>query len=207
MMKAFLQKYNGIKEIIILFMIYMIGFFLLERWTSSRMIMTSSILDEYIPFNEYFVIPYLLWFIYIGLGFLYFMFIDNDGLRRTTFYLFTGMYICLIIYFLFPNGQDLRVTLNNDNLFQCLVSFLYTIDSSTNVCPSIHVYNSLMMLISLGKSQLMRSHQWIMCGSAVLAVLICISTVMIKQHAIIDVFMAILLVIIVYYVGKKKYQY
>lgn len=207
MMKAFLQKYNGIKEIIILFMIYMIGFFLLERWTSSRMIMTSSTLDQYIPFNEYFVIPYLLWFVYIGLGFLYFIFIDNDGLRRTTFYLFTGMFICLIIYFLFPNGQDLRVSLNNENLFQCLVSFLYTIDSPTNVCPSIHVYNSLMMMISLRKSQLMRNHQWIMCGIAVLAALICISTVMIKQHAIIDVFMAIILVIIVYYVGKKKYQY
>lgn len=106
---------------------------------------------------------------------------------------------------MFPNGQDLRVTLNNDILFQCLVSFLYTIDSLTNICPSIHVYNSLMMLILLGKSWLIRNHQWIMCGSVVLAALICISTVMIKQHAIIDVFYGNSFSY--YYIGKKKYQY
>ncbi|WP_044600414.1 hypothetical protein [Candidatus Stoquefichus massiliensis] len=206
-MKAFLKKYKNIKYLLIFLLIYMIGFLLLEKRMSTRTIMTSSLIDQYIPFNEYFVIPYLLWFAFIAFGFVYFIFIDQEGFQRTAFYLFTGMMISLLIYLIFPNGQDLRVELNNENVFQILVGFIYSIDSPTNVCPSIHVYNSLMMSISLMKSQKMKEHHMLCIFIIVLTFFICASTVLIKQHAFVDMIAAIVLALIIYGIGKKKWSY
>ena len=41
-MKAFLEKYNGLKYLLYFFIAYMIGFMLLENHHSSRMIITDS---------------------------------------------------------------------------------------------------------------------------------------------------------------------
>lgn len=207
MMKAFFEKYSYIKQVICFFIIYMIFFVILECRDAGTYINTETWIDQYIPFNEYFVVPYILWFVYIACGFIYFVFIEQSGFQRTSFYLFTGMMTCLLLYLIFPNQQNLRVELSHSNIFQCLVSFIYTIDSPTNVCPSIHVYNSLMMMVSIQKSKLIKNHQWLSFLNVALALLICLSTVMIKQHAFIDVVFGVILSIIIYQIGKWKFSY
>ena len=206
-MKAFLEKYQSLKYLIDFFIAYMIGFMILENQDFSHMIITDTWIDQYIPFNEYFVIPYVLWFVFMVLGFAYFVFIDQSGVKRTYFYLFLGMSSSLLIYALIPTGQNLRVQLYNDNIFQCLVSFIYSVDSSTNVCPSIHVYNSVMMCVSLLKSRKIKQHTWLCFLIIVLAILICMSTVMIKQHAFMDIVWALVLAIVIYSIGKWKFDY
>lgn len=206
-MKAFLEKYQSLKYLIYFFIAYMIGFMILENQDFSHMIITDTWIDQYIPFNEYFVIPYVLWFVFMILGFAYFVFIDQSGVKRTYFYLFLGMSSSLLIYALIPTGQNLRVQLYNDNIFQCLVSFIYSVDSSTNVCPSIHVYNSVMMCVSLLKSRKIKQHTWLYFLIIVLAILICMSTVMIKQHAFMDIVWALVLAIVIYSIGKWKFDY
>ena len=206
-MKAFLEKYQSLKYLIYFFIAYMIGFMILENQDFSHMIITDTWIDQYIPFNEYFVIPYVLWFVFMVLGFAYFVFIDQSGVKRTYFYLFLGMSSSLLIYALIPTGQNLRVQLYNDNIFQCLVSFIYSVDSSTNVCPSIHVYNSVMMCVSLLKSRKIKQHTWLCFLIIVLAIQICMSTVMIKQHAFMDIVWALVLAIVIYSIGKWKFDY
>ena len=206
-MKAFLEKYQSLKYLIYFFIAYMIGFMILENQDFSHMIITDTWIDQYIPFNEYFVIPYVLWFVFMVLGFAYFVFIDQSGVKRTYFYLFLGMSSSLLIYALIPTGQNLRVQLYNDNIFQCLVSFIYSVDSSTNVCPSIHVYNSVMMCVSLLKSRKIKQHTWLCFLIIVLAILICMSTVMIKQHAFMDIVWALVLANVIYSIGKWKFDY
>ena len=206
-MKAFLEKYQSLKYLIYFFIAYMIGFMILENQDFSHMIITDTWIDQYIPFNEYFVIPYVLWLVFMVLGFAYFVFIDQSGVKRTYFYLFLGMSSSLLIYALIPTGQNLRVQLYNDNIFQCLVSFIYSVDSSTNVCPSIHVYNSVMMCVSLLKSRKIKQHTWLCFLIIVLAILICMSTVMIKQHAFMDIVWALVLAIVIYSIGKWKFDY
>lgn len=206
-MKAFLEKYQSLKYLIYFFIAYMIGFMILENQDFSHMIITDTWIDQYIPFNEYFVIPYVLWFVFMILGFAYFVFIDQSGIKRTYFYLFLGMSLSLLIYALIPTGQNLRVRLYNDNIFQCLVSFIYSVDSSTNVCPSIHVYNSVMMCVSLLKSHRIKQHTWLCFLIIALAILICMSTVMIKQHAFMDIVWALVLAIVIYSIGKWKFDY
>lgn len=87
------------------------------------------------------------------------------------------------------------------------MSFIYSVDSSTNVCPSIHVYNSVMMCVSLLKSRKIKQHTWLCFLIIVLAILICMSTVMIKQHAFMDIVWALVLAIVIYSIGKWKFDY
>mgnify|MGYP000388149172 CR=1 FL=1 len=58
--------------------------------------------------------------------------------------------IFLIISTIFPNGQDLRpVVFERDNVFVDMVRMLYRADTCTNVFPSLHVFNTLSVCVSL----------------------------------------------------------
>lgn len=204
-METRLKKH--IKLLLICSAIYLIGFFVLERFNLFELTYMETWLDNYIPFNEYFVIPYVIWYVYIIAGFIYFLYQDDFEYNRCMYYLFAGMFIALIIYTFFPNGQNLRVELTNENIFQSMVSLLYAIDTPTNVCPSLHTYNSIMMYVALKRSHFFKDKHLLDILAFILVISICASTVLIKQHAIVDVFGGILMSIIVYYVGKYKFGY
>lgn len=206
-MKLNKQSISHIKTIFILFIIYIIAFILLERINTSTIVYTETYLDSLIPFNEFFIIFYISWYVYIFLGFIYFVFQNDFKFKRTCFYMFSGMFISLIIYFIFPTGQNLRVNLNNENICQFIISLIYTVDTPTNVCPSIHVYNSIMMYISLYKNSVFDKNKLLQIMLFILVILICLSTLFIKQHAFIDVIAAIVLCIVIYLIGKFKFQY
>ena len=206
MNKLFNKVKENKKELILLAIcsfIYISIFTILEKINLGNYIYTETVLDNYIPFLPIFVIPYLLWFAYIVFGFVYFLIYDNEGFYRTTFYIFVGMYLSLIVYLLFPNAQGLRVDLDMNNIFHRLLSIIYSNDTSTNVCPSIHTYNSIMMHITLIQNKKFASNKILNYSSLILIIFICLSTVFTKQHAILDVFYAFPLCIIVYYLERS----
>ena len=53
---------------------YMMGFFIVESAGHRHYHVIHSVLDDMIPFNEYFVIPYMLWFFFVAGGILWFIF-------------------------------------------------------------------------------------------------------------------------------------
>ena len=183
------------------FFVYLFCFSYLEK-TVTKFTPMHSILDDYIPFNEWFIIPYLLWFIYIFVTVAYFFFTSKSDFFKCCGYLFIGMTICLLIYKIWPNGHYLRVdinTLGRSNICTKIVANLYQVDTATNVFPSIHVLNSIGAFIAIHKSERLRNIQWIQISSFVLTVAICLSTVFLKQHSILDVFGGIILSIIMYF--------
>lgn len=108
-----------------------------------------------------------------------------------------GMTVCLIIDLIIPNGISLRPALTNDNIFQELVSFVYSLDTSTNVFPSIHVYNSIVIGYALNRSHLFQEKEFLKVINNCIVLLICASTVLLKQHAFIDIVAAVVLAIII----------
>ncbi|HPU62751.1 MAG TPA: phosphatase PAP2 family protein [Mobilitalea sp.] len=198
-LKQIISRYrHGV--ILVYFFFYMIWFTYLER-SVTRFTPVYSKLDNYIPFMEIFVIPYLLWFAYIFVTVAYFFFTSRKDFYKCCAFLFIGMTICLTIYTLWPNGHYLRVNidaLGRDNIFLRIVRLLYTIDTSTNVFPSIHVYNSIGAMIAIRKNERLRGIKWLQISAFILTVLICMSTVFLKQHSILDVFGAIVLSLIMY---------
>ena len=47
-------------------LVYMPWFMFLEKHVTTQYHVIQTTLDEYIPFIEYFIIPYLLWFVFIA---------------------------------------------------------------------------------------------------------------------------------------------
>ena len=184
------------------FIVYMAWWTYLERTVTTKFIPVYSKLDDLIPFNEYFVIPYFLWFAYIFATVAYFFFTSKSDFYKCCAYLFIGMTICLIIYTIWPNGHYLRPkdldALGRDNLFIFILSKLYKIDTATNVFPSIHVYNSVGAMIAINKSSKLHSIKWLQWSALILTILICLSTVFLKQHSVLDIFGALVLNIIMY---------
>lgn len=164
----------------------------------------ESKLDHYIPFCEYFVIPYMLWFIYISAPVIYFIFTDKSDYYHLVVFLAIGMTIFIIVSYVFPNGQSLRPTqFDRDNIFVDMVRMLYHTDTSTNILPSIHVFNSIGVHIAIARSKQLRKYKWVQIGSFILMILIILSTMFLKQHSIIDVISGIMLAVICYIVVYK----
>lgn len=187
--------------VLVYFFIYMIWFTYLERTVTTDFTAVHSRLDKYIPFMEIFVIPYFIWFIFIFLTVSYFFLTSKRDFYKCCAFLFTGMTICLIIYTIWPNGHYLRANLNTlgrSNIFTNILGRLYSFDTATNVFPSIHVYNSIGAMIAIRRSERLRNIKWLQVSTFILTVLICMSTVFLKQHSILDVFGGIILSIIMY---------
>ena len=206
-MRKLLNKYPHIKVIIIYSIFYLCFFMYLE----SRDIVifnTETFIDSYIPFCEYFIIFYLLWFIYIFFAVFYFTFFEIEKFIVVAKYLMIGMTVCLIIDLIIPNGISLRPALTNDNIFQELVSFVYSLDTSTNVFPSIHVYNSIGCAIALCKYPGFKHPKLVKVIAIISAVLITLSTMLIKQHSILDAvgasILSIIMYVLVYKIDYKK---
>lgn len=199
--KQLLMKYRH-GAILSYFIVYLLWFFYLERTVTTKFNPVYSKLDDIIPFNEYFVIPYFLWFAYIFITVVYFFFTSKSDYYKYCAYLFIGMTICLIIYTIWPNGHYLRpknlASFGRDNIFITILSKLYTIDTATNVFPSIHVYNSVAAMIAINKSNKLNPIKWIQALALILTISICLSTVFLKQHSILDIFGALALNIIMY---------
>jgi len=194
-MKEFVNKYRHAWLILAYLPIYLIWFFLLEQHVTEYCIIYSP-LDAFIPFNELFIVPYLLWFPFIAVSVLYFIFRDRTECYRLCGSLIAGMTVFLLVSTFFPNGVSLRPVLSElgrDNLFLTLVAGLHKADTSTNVCPSIHVYNSLAVCFAFFVSSHLKGKRLLKSGILILTVLICLSTVFLKQHSVIDVFWAFVL--------------
>lgn len=190
-------------------LIYMPWFMYLEKHVTVNYHVIHSAIDDKIPFIEYFIVPYLLWFVFIAAVFLYFFFTDVKGFYKLAKLMFTGMTIFLIISTLMPNGLTLRpIYFERDNIFVDMVRMLYRADTPTNVLPSLHVFNSLGACIAIYHSEALKKHKVICACAYVLAGLIILATMFLKQHSVIDVMAAFLMAYtlyqFVYETGKKK---
>ena len=85
------------------------------------------------------------------------------------------------------------------DLFTWLVQRIYAADTNTNVLPSMHVIGCAALTLACFDSEpLRRRHlQWVMLP---LGLVISMSTVFVKQHSILDVFVAIPVCVILYFI-------
>ncbi|MCQ2509947.1 MAG: phosphatase PAP2 family protein [Lachnospiraceae bacterium] len=168
-------------------------------------------LDQKIPFCEWFIIPYYLWFVYITIFLIWFTLgpATAGEFHRYGFYLCTGMTLFILISWVWPNGLQLRPeTFPRDNFLTHVIQGLYKTDTSTNVFPSIHVFNSVATCIAIWDSYYFRKKYFVRWSSLFLTILIVLSTMFLKQHSVIDVcgglVMAFVLWLLFYRILRSK---
>lgn len=196
-MKDFIKKYKH-AWILSYFAIYILWFTYLEKTVTKEINIIHMSIDNYIPFCEYFIIPYLLWFAYVAVGVLYFFFTDVSDYYKLCCVLYVGMTVFLIVSTIYPNGHYLRPSVYENNIFNTLVQWLHGTDTSTNILPSIHVYNSLAVHMAVARNKKLRQYKWVQTGSLILAVSIVLSTVFLKQHSVLDVITGCMLAAVMY---------
>jgi membrane-associated phospholipid phosphatase len=117
------------------------------------------------------------------------------------------MTISLLVCTIYPNGLELRINdISHNNILVDLVQFLYASDTPTNVCPSIHVFATISAHICLAKSPHMKNlhtRKYLKRFSLFLTILICLSTMFLKQHSVIDVVAGIILAFVLYFIVFK----
>lgn len=195
------DKLNQYKHILLLlyFPFYLAVFRYLENTRSESLHIISSPLDQYIPFIPVFIIPYLFWFVYIAGPGLYFLFCEKEEFCRLMYFGMIGMTVFLVVSWIYPNGLDIRPgSFADNNIFTQLTRFVYSVDTSTNVLPSIHVYNSVGIYLAVRDSENLRGKKGVRYASLITTVLIILSTMFVKQHSVVDVFTGLMLSYVAY---------
>ena len=189
------DKLNQYKHVLLLlyFPLYLAAFRYLENITPEHLHIISSPLDQYIPFLPVFIIPYLFWFVYIALPGMYFLFCEREVFCRLMYFGMIGMTVFLLISYVYPNGLAIRPEhLAGDSVFIKLTRYVYSVDTSTNVLPSIHVFNSIGIYLAVKDSDNLRKKKGIRYASLTITVLIILSTMFVKQHSVVDVIAGLL---------------
>lgn len=197
-------QYKALVIMAVYAVFYLAAFFYLER----RAVAVHEInfaVDAHIPFCEVFIVPYLLWFPYVALTVVLLCIRDKEESEKLVAFLMAGMTIFIIVSAVFPNGHNLRPkTFDHENIFIELIRNLYATDTPTNILPSIHVYNSVAIMIAVWRSRCFAGHRVIKTAMLALGVSIIFSTVLIKQHSMLDVLLALLLSAVMYSICYKR---
>lgn len=162
-------------------------------------------LDSIIPFCEWFVIPYVLWYAEIAAVSVYMLLKNKEGFVRLYTYMFGGMFVCMLICTIVPMYFDRSAIAMypNDNLLTDAVKFLQGFDNPTTILPSMHVYVACGLHFAVIKDKELGTKA-VKIASTMLCLSICLATVFIKQHSVYDVVAALALTAPMYYVGFKS---
>ena len=188
--------------------IYGIGFALVERLYPTvedcKYHMWCE-LDAYIPFLEIFVIPYLLWFVFLVVTHVYTLLYDVELYKKLIKYIIITYTTALVIFVLFPNafanpsGASLRPdveTLGRNNiLIEFMKYFWANVDTPTNVCPSLHVIGTMACMFTVLHSERLKNKIF-RAFIVLVSISICVSTIFLRQHSILDVIVAVPICII-----------
>jgi hypothetical protein len=147
-------------------------------------------LDDLIPFCEWFLIPYVFWYGLIVFSLGWFLLYNVDSFKRLQTYIIITQALAMLCYILYPTRQDLRpAEFANENFLTDCIGFLYRFDTNTGVCPSLHVAYSIGIFSVWSKE---KGVHWGYKAFVLFAVImICLSTMFIKQHSAVDFFAAL----------------
>lgn len=192
-------------KLLLFWPVYGLVFLGLERFVSRDYYTVYCPLDSQIPFCEFFLLPYLFWFVFLVGMLLYLLLFDVPGFRKYMWFIILTYSATCLIYILWPTKQELRPdTFARDNVLTRFMAWFYTFDTNTNVCPSLHVIGSLAVAAAAWNTPRFAKPLWraVFCLAALS---ICVSTVFLKQHSVLDIPPAVALCALAYWpVYRRK---
>lgn len=161
-------------------------------------------LDDLIPFNEFFVLFYVGWYVLIVLSLGYFLLYSVESFKGLQTYIMITQAIAMVCYIAFPTRQDLRPeTFPRENFLTWIMGIIYQFDTNTGVCPSLHVAYSLGIASAWLKE---KSAAWYVKLTVTLFVIgVCLSVAFTKQHSVVDIFAALPVCLIAEIFAFRRY--
>ena len=188
---------------------YLAAFFTIEKYVTGPYWATQLPVDSLIPFCPYFIVFYMSWSPLLAVLGIYLILKDAEGFRRYMWYIMVTFTTAVVFCILIPNGQDLRpAVMAHHNAATWLVEYTYSIDTNTNVFPSVHILGCMAAVAAVWHTPGLKKPAW-RWGATLYGILIMVSTVFVKQHAAIDVLAGLLTGAIAYVfvyviVGRRR---
>ncbi|MEK4663413.1 phosphatase PAP2 family protein [Priestia sp. FSL H7-0729] len=139
-------------------------------------------LDSMIPFVPIFFLPYVLWYPFITGALIALAFKDKRTYFQTLIALCSGLVISYIFFALFQTAIERPDIRGEKGILFTMVDYIYRNDQPYNCFPSIHVLTSYLLLRG---TRVFGRVIWAM--TSILSILIMMSTILVKQHVIVDI--------------------
>lgn len=159
-----------------------------------------TFIDKLVPFNKYFILPYVSWYMFIAIFAAILCILDKERYLKLLITLNIGMITCYVIYYFYPTYVP-RPMITETDFLSNLVLNLYEADNPYNCFPSIHVLNSTLIALYVFKSE--KLNKWIKGICISVSGSIILSTMFIKQHYFADVVAGIIFAYVLYFSFKN----
>jgi len=211
-LKNFIYKHN--KDLIALAFLALnnISYFGTHLFDIERIVVECP-LDSKIPLIEGFILPYVIWYVSVPAYVCFALYLChkdkkyNEDYYRYIIFVLGGVFVTLVCFWAIPTTINFRPkTVEGNTIFTWMLNIIYSADKPINVFPSGHCYAAMSCAIGMMKHKFFKGKKYRLCFDAfhvILAVLICLSTVFIKQHSILDFFASLILIFIMYPIAYK----
>ena len=175
------------------------SFYFLTQYLPVERHVIHLAIDDSIPFLPIFILPYYLWYIYVPLPMIFLCFKDRAAFRRGCITLFGGMFLSCIFFLIYPTSIDFRANAEGEGILLWLTRFIYSHDAPANVLPSLHCLEATAahLAVFVGCPFYRRKIGWHI-ASLVGLILICLSTIFVKQHSAIDLVTGVLVPVVIF---------
>ena len=154
--------------------------------------------DDRIPFLPGFAFAYLLWFPLIALFPLFLYYVSEKDYAVYQLSILVSIVSSTVIYVLFPTSMERHVP--EEGHLRWLIRLIYKCDfKGSNCSPSLHCAQCYLILASACLCGTFNAGALVLI--LIITAAIVVSTVMIKQHALIDVMTAVPLAVFSYLAG------
>lgn len=181
--------------------IYQSLLYLISKLTPIKTTILTSTIDSLIPFIPYFIYFYIFWYVMLFIVPYLLYKSDEEFFKRYFVSTFISITVAGLIYTFFPTSI-VRASINGSGITNFIVKFIYLIDTPVMNCfPSMHCIISFLFIFSvIGCRNLSNKYKWVI---SILSCLIVISTLLVKQHVVVDVISGFIISSFVYFIVCK----
>ncbi|MCI5622814.1 MULTISPECIES: phosphatase PAP2 family protein [Anaerostipes] len=160
--------------------------------------------DRMVPLIPEFTSIYLICYIFWVINYILIGRIGKEHMYRFLVGDFISRFICGLFFVFLPTTL-VRPEVTGTGFWDYVLRFVYKVDQSANLFPSIHCLVSWFCYVGIRNQK--EIPKWYRKFSAFFAILVCVSTQVIKQHYIIDLIGGIFLAELCFAIGQKTDWY
>ena len=160
-------------------------------------------IDDRLPFWTWMIVFYVFSYVFWAIGFL----VIGRESREVCYHFLSGeiiaKFFCLVFFLVFPTVMEDWPSgqFEIENVFDWTTQKIYDADEPNNLFPSIHCLES--WVVFRGSLKCKKMGNWYRVACLVITICIFASTVLVKQHVVVDILGGVLVAELGFFLARK----